>query len=321
MTIEHAATRTVEKPWGRADLQPWSEAVAQGPDGRIGEIWFERADAGSPAPGLLLKLLFTQERLSLQVHPDDDFARSSGDPRGKSEAWYVLSAERGGCVALGLDRRISTEDLKAAIADGSIADRASWRGVRRGDVIDVPAGAIHAIGAGLVIAEIQQRSDTTFRLFDYGRGRDLHVEQAVAVADAGPAPAVPVARSLGPGRTLLLATPNFVLEKIQLPPRALWSVGAVAETWLLVLHGHARVARTNAFAGEAIFLEGERTVMRAGASGCTALVAYAASSPDEGLFHPAPHSTPRRTETAPTPASVLPAAPKRSLFSKPEVRT
>jgi mannose-6-phosphate isomerase len=321
MTIEHAAARTVEKPWGRLDLEPWSATVAQGPDGRIGEIWFERADPAAASPALLMKLLFTQERLSVQVHPGDEFARSMGEARGKSEAWYVMSAERDGCVALGLDRRMTADELRSAIADGSIGDRVAWRGVRRGDVIDVPAGVIHAIGAGLVIAEIQQRSDTTFRLFDYGRDRDLHVEQAVAVADAGPASTDPVPRPLGPGRTLLLATPHFVLEKIHLPARALWSVRAVAETWLLVLHGHARVALANAFAGEALFLQGERTVMRAGASGCTALVAYAASSPDEGLFHPAPQAATRRTGAVPTPAPVLPTTPQRSLPPKPEVRT
>ena len=109
-----------------------------------------------------------------------------GEAHGKSEAWYVMSAEPGARVALGLDRRMAPEQLRDAIADGSIADRVVWRNVSRGDVVDVPAGTIHAIGAGLVIAEIQQRSDTTFRLFDYGRSRTLHVEQAVAVADAGP---------------------------------------------------------------------------------------------------------------------------------------
>ena len=183
MTIEHTSTRAIEKPWGRTDLRPWSEAA--GTHGRIGEIWYERADSAAHKPSLLLKLLFTREPLSVQVHPGDAFAQSIGEVRGKSEAWYIMSAEPGGRIALGLDRRLTSEQLRDAIADGSIAERIAWRDVSCGDVVDVPAGSIHAVGAGLVIAEIQQRSDTTFRLFDYGRCRDLHVEQAIAVANAG----------------------------------------------------------------------------------------------------------------------------------------
>ncbi len=321
MTIEHAATRMVEKPWGSADLRPWSASVPPAPDGRIGEIWFERADAAAPSPSLLMKLLFTQKKLSVQVHPGDEFARSMGEERGKSEAWYVLSSERNGRVALGLDRSLTEDQLRSSIADGSIADRVVWRGVRRGDVIDVPAGAIHAIGSGLVIAEIQQRSDTTFRLFDYGRDRELHVDQAVAVADARPAPAWPVATSVGPGRTLLLATPSFVLEKVELACRALWSVRAKAETWMLVLDGRVRVARTNAVAGEAIFLEQACTVMRAGAAGCTALVAYAANVPDQHLFHPAPQSRLRGPERSASPNSIVAGANRRSLSPAPRLQS
>src|SRR5271165_7150622 len=202
MTIEFASTRAVEKPWGRTDLRPWSEAA--GRHGRIGEIWYERTDPAAQEPTLLLKLLFTREPLSIKMHPGDAFAQSIGEVRGKSEAWYVMSAEPGGRIALGLDRRLTSQQLREAIADGSIVERIAWRDVSCGDVVDVPAGSIHAIGAGLVIAEIQQRSDTTYRLFDHGRSRALHVEHAVAVADAGQAPAGPFPRALGPGRMLLI---------------------------------------------------------------------------------------------------------------------
>ena len=94
MTIEHASMRAIEKPWGRTDLRPWSEAA--GTHGRIGEIWYDRADFAAHKPSLLLKLLFTREPLSVQVHPGDAFAHSIGEVRGKSEAWYVMSAEPGG---------------------------------------------------------------------------------------------------------------------------------------------------------------------------------------------------------------------------------
>ena len=93
MTIELASTRAVEKPWGRTDLRPWSDAGRA--NGKIGEIWYERTDPAAREPSLLLKLLFTLEPLSVQVHPGDAFARSIGEARGKSEAWYVLSAEPG----------------------------------------------------------------------------------------------------------------------------------------------------------------------------------------------------------------------------------
>jgi mannose-6-phosphate isomerase len=284
MTIELASTRAVEKPWGRVDLRPWSDAGRA--NGKTGEIWFERRDPAAHEPSLLLKLLFTSEPLSVQVHPGDAFAHSLGEARGKSEAWYVLSAESGSRIALGLDRRLTSEQLREAIADGSIAKRIAWQEVACGDVVDVPAGSIHAIGAGLVIAEIQQRSDTTFRLFDYGRSRALHVEQAVAVADAGLAPAGALPKALRPGRTLLVTSSHFILEKIDALPRSRWSVRATHETWLLLLHGHARVGLLNAFPGEAVFLEDEETTLQAGALGMQALIAYEASSPDMMMLRP-----------------------------------
>ena len=139
-----------------------------------------------------------------------------------------------------------------------------------------------------MIAEIQQRSDTTFRLFDYGRSRDLHVEQAVAVANAGVAPAGPFPRALGPGRMLLVTSPYFILEKIDAPPRSKWMIGAQHETWLLILSGHARIGLMNTFAGEAVFLEREVTTLQAGAAGVQALVAYKAGEPDDDDASPGP---------------------------------
>jgi mannose-6-phosphate isomerase len=319
MTIEHASTRAVEKPWGRTDLRPWSEAA--GTYGRIGEIWYERTDPSAPEPSLLLKLLFTREALSVQVHPGDAFARSIGEVRGKSEAWYVVSAEPGGRIALGLDRRLTSEQLRRAIVDRSIAERIAWRDVSCGDVVDVPAGSIHAIGAGLVIAEIQQRSDTTFRLFDYGRSRDLHVEQAVAVANAGLAPAGPLPRALGPGRTLLVTSPHFIFEKIDAPPRSKWTVRAQHETWLLVLNGHARIGLMNTFAGEAVFLEQEVTTLQAGAAGVQALVAYGARQPDMMMLRLVRGSRSTITGVASAPATVLSAMSQRPHPTTPEVRT
>ena len=107
MTVEHARARALPKPWGVADLRPWSSA---GQDGNpIGEIWYERSGSASVAPSLLLKLLFTNQPLSIQVHPDDAYAQAMGLPNGKTEAWYVLSAASQAKVALGLKRRLTPE--------------------------------------------------------------------------------------------------------------------------------------------------------------------------------------------------------------------
>src|ERR1700726_2822542 len=141
MAIEHASVRVVRKPWGVADLHPWSGIDGSGDS--IGELWFQRADRNAPTPALLLKLLFTTEPLSIQVHPDDAFARSIGLSNGKTEAWYILSAIPGAEVAVGLNYPRSAAELRTAIADGSIANIMHWHPVHQGDVVFIPAGTIH----------------------------------------------------------------------------------------------------------------------------------------------------------------------------------
>ena len=231
--------RSCTSPGGCNDLHPWS--LTDGSGDAVGELLFQRADRTAPPAALLLKLLFTSEPLSIQVHPDDAFAHSIGLPNGKTEAWYILSATPGAQVAVGLKRHLTPQQLRAAIEDGSIADLVEWRPVTKGDTIFVPAGTIHAIGAGIVLAEIQQRSDATFRLFDYGRQRELHADNAVAASCAGPLQAQSVPRRLTGARTALVASPHFVLERIELPSNSNWELDADRETWLLVLEGHAQV--------------------------------------------------------------------------------
>jgi mannose-6-phosphate isomerase len=282
MTIEHAGIRVVDKPWGSPDLRPWSEIQHDG--AAIGELWFQHADEGGSAPALLLKLLFTRKPLSIQVHPDDGFAQSIGLANGKSEAWYVLSAAPGARIALGLKRQLTAAQLRVSIEDGSIAELVAWRAVTQGDVVFVPAGAIHSIGAGLVIAEIQQRSDATFRLFDYGRARELHVENSVAAAHAGPAERQSATKRLSDFRTLLVASPHFVFERIDLPAKSRWRIHAERETWVLILEGHARIGPMNAFIGETIFLENDDASVKVGPSGLKGLIAYVGSKPDPDLL-------------------------------------
>jgi mannose-6-phosphate isomerase len=119
MTIEHAQAHSLPKPWGIVDPRPWSSA---GDGSRtIGEVWYERSDSTAVPPSLLLKLLFTSQPLSIQVHPDDAYAQSTGLPNGKTEAWHILDAAPEAKVGLGLKRRVSPEQLRHAIDDGSIS--------------------------------------------------------------------------------------------------------------------------------------------------------------------------------------------------------
>ena len=282
MTIERAAVKAVRKPWGSADLRPWSQSAEGGPP--VGELWFERADPAAPEPALLLKLLFTEQPLSIQVHPDDAFARSIGLPNGKTEAWYVVVAGVGAQIALGLKRVITSAELRTAIEDGSIAELVQWRDVVPNEAILVPAGTIHAIGAGLVIAEIQQRSDATFRMFDYERHRELHIDNAVGVAFTGPAAAQIAPVELSPGRQVLATSDYFVLEQIELPANSSWEVDMEGEAWLLVLAGDASLEAEHAAIGEALFIDAQLATCRAGQAGLKCLVAYVATQPFAGLF-------------------------------------
>jgi mannose-6-phosphate isomerase len=212
----------VEKPWGRDD----------GSGRRIGEIWFEAPD-GRALP-LLVKYLFTGEKLSVQVHPNDAHARARGLPHGKSECWYVVAAEPGAKLALGLKQAMSEAELREAAADGSIERRLDWIEARQGDFFSVPAGTIHAIGPGLSLIEIQQPSDVTYRLYDYGRDRELHVDDAVAVADRAPCPGS--RRRAGPGSAMLLTAPPFSIAYVAAGEADPFAAG---ERWLLPLMGGA----------------------------------------------------------------------------------
>lgn len=277
MAIEHASVQVVRKPWGVTNLHPWSSR--DGSDDAIGELWFQRSDKIAPIPALLLKLLFTSEPLSIQVHPNDACARATGLLNGKTEAWYILSATPGARIAIGLKCHLTPQELRASIRDESIADLVQWRSAAKGDVIFVPGGTIHAIGAGIVLVEIQQHSDSTFRLFDYGRQRELHEDEAVANSDAGPAQIQPGLRHLTVERTLLVSSPYFVFERIDLAANASFLLNTDRETWFFVLDGHAAIGLTAASVGDVIFMDDERTSMEVGSNGFSGLIAYPGPNP------------------------------------------
>lgn len=181
MTARLLDTISVEKPWGR-DRLPAPFAGAG--DKRIGEIWF---DPPPEWPDVLVKYLLTSEKLSVQVHPDD--ASAPEGSRGKEECWLVLDAEPGAKLAAGFTRETGGAELREAAESGTIEQLLHWHEVGRGDFFFLPARTVHAIGAGLTILEVQQNSDITYRLYDYGRPRELHLDEAVAVAEAKPYPA------------------------------------------------------------------------------------------------------------------------------------
>ncbi len=316
LTIEHAIVRTKPKPWGSLDLRPWSEASTT--DGPIGELWFERPDPAAPETALLLKLLFTTEPLSIQVHPDDAFARSIGLASGKTEAWYILSAIPGAEVALGLNYPRSVTELRTAITDGSIANILHWHPVHQGDVFFIPAGTIHAIGAGIVLAEIQQHSDATFRLFDYGRQRELHIENAVAVATAGPRENQAPAERLSGARTVLTVNSHFALERIDLLPGSVWMLDAPKETWLLAIDGHAELGATRLSRGEAVFLQADHADIEAGADGLKALLAYPGPTVNLDLLRERSAAGPGRVPHASSSAPLVPTSPERAAREQSE---
>jgi mannose-6-phosphate isomerase len=164
-------TRFLEKIWGATDLAPWYQSS----DKKIGEVWFE---ADLP---LLIKFIFTSERLSVQVHPGDAFAAEHEKSLGKTEMWYVLRADPGAQVAIGFVETLTRERLREAALSGEIEKLLRWIDVKVGDVFFIPAGTVHAIGGGLAMCEIQQNSDVTYRLYDYGRPRELHLDKALQV--------------------------------------------------------------------------------------------------------------------------------------------
>ncbi len=204
-------TKRVEKPWGRRGaLWPGFGEVA--PEAEpVGEIWFERPGGGDPE--LLVKYLFTSDKLSVQVHPDDAQARAAGYERGKDEAWVILAAEPHATIAIGTLQPMSRQELRESALDGSIEDKVDWKAVKANDFYYSPAGTVHAIGPGLTLIEVQQNVDLTYRLYDYGSDRELHLDAGIAVSDPVPYVATHFPREAAPGRLVLADGPAFVLVR------------------------------------------------------------------------------------------------------------
>ncbi|MGC2657046.1 MAG: type I phosphomannose isomerase catalytic subunit [Bryobacteraceae bacterium] len=229
-----------ERVWGRTSLTPYSLDILHGHP--IGEMWFSCEEnetslgqqlgvllrncpeilgkaALTTYPGvcpLLVKLLFTSSRLSVQVHPEDSYAAEHHRSLGKTEAWYILASDPPGEVAVGFRESLTPERLRESATSGEIEQLLDWRKVVAGDIVFVPAGTVHAIGAGLTICEIQENSDITYRLYDYGRPRELHLDHGCRVARLGPHQHKPVIDPLAPWRDHLVSCPHFQIERLRL---------------------------------------------------------------------------------------------------------
>jgi mannose-6-phosphate isomerase len=230
-----------ERPWGVRDLRPVYTKIVKDP---IGESWLTWADnriANGPFAGrtlgeiaskfkrelvgnaavyenrfpLLVKFLFPAEKLSVQVHPDDVAAQRVGEPCGKTECWYVLDARPGAKVALGLKPGTTIAQFEASIRENRAEELLNWINVDAGDMLFVAAGTVHTIGGGMVLVETQQTSDTTYRLYDYGRGRELHMEDGLAAIKLNTR-AGKVVHQPGDGPNVLVRSPFFQVEKLKL---------------------------------------------------------------------------------------------------------
>jgi mannose-6-phosphate isomerase len=232
--------------WGWQDLRPWFDRVAEQGE-PLGEVWLtgdmctvatgpnagKRLDAlfaeahegqgvntllGPAAPSaespLLIKVLFAREKLSVQVHPDDKMAQKYGNPRGKTECWYALAAEPEAKVAVGLRPGVTLDQLKDEIHAGTLESSLNTLRVAAGDVIFVDAGTVHAIWPGSVLLETQQNCDLTYRMYDYGRPRELHIEKSLEATKLVTRAGKVAPRELA-DRTILVDADYFRVERMQ----------------------------------------------------------------------------------------------------------
>jgi mannose-6-phosphate isomerase len=248
MPLRKLEPKLVERVWGSTQLEPWfrNPKAAEGAAPAIGEVWHEVPE---DLP-LLVKFLFTSEALSVQVHPGDAYAAEHHRSAGKTEMWHVLAAEPGAKIAAGFRERVSEEQVRAAALAADvegIEGMLAWFDAAAGDTFFIPSGVVHAIGAGLVLCEIQQPSDVTYRLYDYSRGRELHLDQALAVAQFGPHEArakIPV------------SSDYFVTSRLSVHGQVLYRPMTPGPQLLIAIEGHGGIAEHPLKAGDVWYLPG-----------------------------------------------------------------
>lgn len=247
-------TKFVEKPWGRTTLPTPFPST----DRQIGEIWFTSPE---PLP-LLAKYIFTSERLSIQVHPDDAQARARGLVSGKTECWYILDAQPAATLGLGLVRTVTREALGAAALDGSIEELVHWHPVQPGDFLLVPAGTVHAIGGGISLLEFQQNEGETFRLYDYGRPRELHLDAALEVLRPEPYPDEFAQHVDASTTKVLVEGVHFRLAHVLAADAP--TIYADARRWIMPIDGSVSVDGARAEPGECLLVAANQSLNASG---------------------------------------------------------
>jgi len=207
---------------------------------------------------LLVKFIFTSDRLSIQVHPNDAQAVDKGLLRGKEEIWHILDCEPGATLGIGLTAPMIPDQFGVAAQDGSLEQWIDWKPVKPGDYFFIPAGTVHAIVAGITLAEIQQNSDITYRLYDYGRPRELHLDDGVAVSrltpydrSLGEAPLGSEARLIGADEA------PFSLDLVHWTEGESVSVPTGKKLWFTPLSGAGTINGLSWEKGDCLLLEGD----------------------------------------------------------------
>jgi len=257
------------RPWGTTDLSPIYPDHKF--DQKIGEAWLtgdqckvangplagrtlaalskqwgrELVGEAAPDPGrfpLLLKFLFPHEKLSVQVHPDDEQAQRTGQPWGKTECWYVTAAKPGSQVAMGLKPGVTRDDLRRGIEEGRAEELLNWINIYPGEMVYVAGGTVHTLGPGAVLVETQQQSDCTYRLYDYGRPRELHLKEGLAAVKERVASGKvvrPAPTQIGGSKNKLaplIRAPYFVLDEYELKePQTFQAVEETGKTSVQIL--------------------------------------------------------------------------------------
>lgn len=246
------SVQSFAKPWGVEDLPAPFHSDGKEP---TGEVWFDPPPA---LPDILIKYIFTSEKFSVQVDPSDADTEAAGiGRRGKEECWLITSAEPGASLAIGFKEELDAEAVRAAALDGSIEDLLVWHPVAAGDFFYIPAGTVHTIGAGVSLIEVQQTSDITYRLYDYGRPRELHLDEALAVAKLAPYDTKFRKRIAPAGSQLLVEGPHFELHYVDgsAGEDALAFTGQPA--LILPLEGSVSVGGEAVQPGQCALLDGE----------------------------------------------------------------
>ena len=278
----------IGESWEVADLEEDQSVVRAGPArgkplGQLVTEWgvdlLGSADLFEGRFPLLIKYLDAQQHLSVQVHPDEAMARRRGGTvRVKNEAWYVVNAEQNGCIYRGFCPGVAREDFVAAIENGTVESTLNRIPVKPGQCYFLPSGTVHALGAGVLVAEVQTPSDTTYRVYDWdrvdpstGRGRELHIPEALECASFGPFDAAAEQRShvadVWTTVTRLVRCPSFVIERVRITEGVDQPLPVSQMTIWMVLEGRGRIRFPGAD-DPCEFDAGDTVVLPAGLGDC-----------------------------------------------------